>query len=78
MLLMLILKAFDGANGVIIYSAKLLFHCDRSTMRNTVLVSSFLWGRVRELLLSDCWSRLFQEQNVFTLILPGHIAKAGQ
>lgn len=38
MLLMLILKAFDGANGMIIYSAKLLFRRDHNTMRNTALV----------------------------------------
>lgn len=38
MLLMLILKAFDGSNGVIIYSAKLLFHRDHSKMRYTALV----------------------------------------
>lgn len=34
---MLILKAVDGANGIIIYSAKLLFLCDHSVIHNTVL-----------------------------------------
>ena len=36
MLLVLILKAAEGANGTIIYSSKLLFLCDHSTIRDTV------------------------------------------
>lgn len=37
MWLVLISKAVDGANGIIIYSAKLLFRCDYSMIHTTVL-----------------------------------------
>ena len=42
MLLVLVLKAVDGANGIIIYSEKLLFLCDHSVIHNTAPAPAFL------------------------------------